>query len=189
MMHGSLFLMPRNVQDCCDLTALYNLLNTMKLIGSAMHKSASCRTFQAGEHFTQHVIYAGCSPHLRFEPTNADDVNFCHVALHGPFDDCVIQTGANTAKPRCPNCRGRLTDWRERLVSGKTPCSHCDAELDATTLDWRQQAAVGRILIEIRNVFPGEASPSDTLLNQLNITTHFTWNYAWASMRLDSISH
>jgi hypothetical protein len=47
-------------------------------------------------------------------------------------------------------------------------------------LDWRQHALCGRLLIELRNVFPGEAAPSDTLLRELRLATGSDWRFAWA---------
>lgn len=182
-MQGSLFLTPQNVQDCCDLNVLQKLLLELKVIAEPIQQENLYRSYQAGENFAQHVIYAGCSPHLRFSPESIGDLKFCHIALHGPFDQALIQTGQNTVKPRCPACRGRLADWAKRINKSAMPCAHCGQVLDAVELDWRQQAAVGRLFLEIRNVFPSEANPSDTLMKQLGLSTGFAWVYAWAGMR------
>ena len=110
---------------------------------------------------------------------------FCHVALHGPFETPRLVTGPNTVKPRCPHCRARFDDWRERLDdwrSGKTAtCTRCGETWPAYALDWREHAIGGRVLVELRNVFPGEATPSDLLLRRLGEATGMPWRYAWAA--------
>ena len=107
------------------------------------------------------------------------------MALLGPFAEPRILTGENTVKPRCPHCRARLGDWRERLDMPSAPCPACGQSLPAHELDWRQHAAVGRCFIELRNVFPGEASPSDLLMAELRSVSGQEWRYAWAGMSED----
>ena len=178
-MNGSLFLFPEDPAQSCDPDSLVPLLAQLGVIGAALDE---CGVFAAGEHFPRHVVYAGCSPHLRFEPAHPGDRHFCHVALHGPFEQPRVLTGANTVKPRCPHCRARLGDWPQRLTREPQACPGCEALLKVTELDWRQHAAVGRCFIEMRNVFPGEASPSDQLLGSLQQHTDMPWNYAWAGL-------
>ncbi len=180
-MQGSLYLTPQNVQDTCDLGVAHRVLDTLGVSGGVIVDNLGYRVLWAGPNFSRHIVYAGCSPHLRFEPTDAEDMAFCHVALHGPFEECVVQVGENTVKPRCPQCRSRFVDWADALDSGVMFCCSCRVEFAACELDWRQQAAAGRVLLEIRNVFPSEASPGDMLLGQLYEATQFVWTYAWAN--------
>lgn len=187
-MQGSLFVIPQNVQNWCRLDVVQAALGSLDMLGSLIEQGPNYRAYRVGASFARHIVYAGCSPHLRFAPSDADDLNFCHVALHGPFDACVLQTGKNTGKPRCPACRHRWPDWSERLHQGVSACDRCGAEWNAFELDWRQQAASGRVLLEVRNVFPGEASPSDALLNALQTASGFAWRFAWAGMRVVTVS-
>lgn len=181
-MIGSLYLSPRSPQDVCETTALAELLNTMHITAAPIRQQPRLLVYRAGEDFARHVVYAGCSPHLRFEPQHDHDLHFCHVALHGPFEQARILTGENTVKPRCPHCRQRLADWVERLDQVTSPCPGCGKSLTPSELDWRQHAAVGRCFVELRNVFPGEASPSDQLLAELEEATGFAWRYAWSGL-------
>ena len=107
------------------------------------------------------------------------------MALHGPFELPRLVTGPNTVKPRCPGCRGRFDDWRDRLPgwqSGEPAiCTGCGGSWPAWALDWREHAIGGRVLVELRNVFPGEAIPSDLLLRRLKEATAIRWRYAWAA--------
>jgi len=181
-MLGSLFLSPKSSQDALDLARLGDTLASLDITAGAISGQPGLLTYRAGEGFVRHVVFAGCSPHLRFEPARAGDLHFCHVALHGPFEQARILTGENTVKPRCPLCRRRHNDWAEGLRQQALSCTGCGEVLPPTELDWRQHAAVGRCFVEMRNVFPGEASPSDQLMAALRDTAGFDWRYAWAAL-------
>lgn len=181
-MNGSLFLSPANKADSCSPDTLLTVLHDLQIVGPQMDVESD-HVYQAADGFARHVVFAGCSPYLRFQPESADDKQFCHLALHGPFEQPRIYTGENTVKPRCPACRARLSDWQERLNKPASPCAKCNEVIAAEAFDWRQHAAVGRVFIELRNVFPGEASPSDQLLGALKQASGFDWHYAWAGMR------
>lgn len=156
------------------------VLRELEVIGEPLGDAV----FRAGDGFSRHVVYAGCAPYLVMEPTTDGDA-FCHVALHGPFARPRLVTGPNTVKPRCPACRTRFADWREQLagwLAGATAsCPGCSRAWSAHDLDWRGHAASGRVFVELRNVFPGEASPSDLLLERLGVATGIGWRHAWAS--------
>lgn len=146
--------------------------------------------FAAGAGFSRHVVYAGCSPHLVMEPPEDGSLAFCHVALHGPYPAPRLVTGPNTVRPRCPACRSRFDDWRDQVSAWtacdtEVACRRCGTHSPLHALDWRGHALCGRVLIELRNVFPGEASPSDQLLGELERRTGVAWRYAWAGCLLD----
>jgi hypothetical protein len=44
-------------------------------------------------------------------------------------------------------------------------------------LDWKQQAGFGRRLIEVEEVFPGEAVPTQSLLDLLKRASGSGWRY------------
>lgn len=183
MSPASLYLSPA---DPHALPAMPDVLATLaRLEITAQPLAEQPATFTAGDGFARHVVYAGCSPHLLMQPPADGSLAFCHVALHGPFAHPVLVTGANTVKPRCPDCRARFDDWRERLPhwqagSEAAVCPDCGATREAVALDWRGHAAAGRVLVELRNVFPGEATPSDLLIQQLQAATGMAWRHAWA---------
>jgi len=183
-MNGSLFLSPDNPNDHCAVEAPLAALTTLGIIAEEFSNEQSCLTFMAGDNFSRHIVFAGCSPYLNFEPKSEDDFNFCHIAIHGVFENPQVLTGRNTVKPRCPKCRGRIKDW-QAYVNQPYVCPECETRSTPNQLDWRQHAAVGRLLVEVRNVFPGEASPSDRLMAELNKSSQLRWRYAWAGMKLD----
>ena len=181
-MNGSLYLSPKAPTDTPEPQAVSTCLSALHLRGPLLIEAPDKRVFSAGEGFARHVIYAGCSPHLRFEPAAPHDRDYCHLALLGPYPTPVLITGENTVKPRCPRCRARLAGWQALVHAQQTTCPECGNQAAPWELDWRQHAAVGRFFIELRNVFPGEASPSDLLLASLREQTGKDWGYAWAGM-------
>ncbi len=181
-MHGSLYLTPRDPQQLPDPVAVSDVLAALQIQGALLSEAPEKQVRAAGEGFTRHVIYAGCSPHLRFEPERPHDRAFCHVALLGPYPEPEVFTGENTVIPRCPRCRGRLSDWQKQFHGGKLSCGNCGHTSAAWEVDWRQHAASGRYLIELRNVFPAEASPSDQLMGALQQATGMQWTSAWSGM-------
>jgi len=178
----SLYLAPTSPDSAPDKHAVQQVLSDLDIIADPLGPAI----YTAGVGFSRHVIYAGCSPFLVMQPPEDGSRQFCHVVMHGTFAQPKLVTGPNTVKPRCPACRERFADWRERLAewqAGSEP-AHCDScgkvSLPAD-LDWRGHAISGRVLIELRNVFPGEASPSDLLMQRLETGTGEEWRYAWAA--------
>jgi len=181
-MNGSLYLSPVDPDELPDLGSISESLCELQVSGPLLSEAPGKLVYAAGSGFPRHVIYAGCSPHLRFEPEGPHDRDFCHVALLGPYPKPGVITGENTVTPRCPACRKRLSSWQEHLHTGKLSCQSCGLVSDAWAVDWRQHAASGRLFIELRNVFPGEASPSDLFMSTLNEATGMPWAYSWAGM-------
>lgn len=183
---SSLFLAPVNTEST---PALEGVLEVLKGLGISAEALGS-GVFAAGDGFSRHVVYAGCAPYLVMQPPEKGSLQFCHVAVHGPYPEPRLVTGSNTVKPRCPACRARVDDWRRHLAAwqagaANATCAACGKVWRPDQLDWRNHAIAGRILIELRNVFPGEASPSDLLLQRLAERTNEDWHYAWAAYLSD----
>lgn len=177
----SLYVVPLDPFLSPDRARVLTALSDLAVIGEVLGED----TFAAGEGFSRHIVFAGCSPYLVTTPPTDDSRQFCHVAIHGPLAAPHLATGPNTVKPRCPRCRERLADWQEQREGwGATGrpfrCRGCGADAHPCEFDWRGQAACARFLVELRNVFPGEAAPSDLLLRTLQETTSHPWHYAWA---------
>ena len=178
----SLYVSPLDPYLAPDRARVRAVLSDLAVIAQALDEGR----FAAGEGFRRHVIFAGCSPHLAMAPPTEGSRQFCHVAIHGPLATPRLVTGPNTVKPRCPQCHERLADWSEQrdrwAATGQSfRCRSCGASEQPCAFDWRKQAACARFLVELRNVFPGEAAPSDRLLETLHEATSHPWHYAWAS--------
>jgi hypothetical protein len=177
----SLYLAPDDYLAAPPRDGIIDLLRELAIIAEPLPDNS----FHAGDGFSRHVIFAGCSPYLVMQPPTDGSRQFCHVAVHGPWPGPRLVTGPNTVKPRCPACRARFSDWQSHLESWRQPgaiahCDSCGSEHPPVALDWRSHAIAGRLLVELRNVFPGEAGPSDSLMQRLEGATGLAWRYAWA---------
>jgi hypothetical protein len=179
-MNGSLFLTTENPKDDFDdLGSLSALLYELKLIGEKTLDYYLC-----GDKFPQLITFMGCAPHLVFSPPEDGSSSFCHIKLL-KFDQPKLFTGQQTAPPRCPACRYRISEWKKELnldtsdedSTDKWECPKCHQQSALTDLDWRQSGGAGKILIEIKNIFPGEAVPVDKLLASLRDLSESTWKY------------
>jgi hypothetical protein len=180
-MNGSLLLYPADpAVDPPGTDVLLAALAALGLVGARVGADA----FLPGQALARLVVFAGCSPHLVLEPP-ADGGAFTQVRLHGPHAAARLLAGDNVAAPRCPACRARIADWRERLAGWMadpaTPvdCPGCGRVHPVSRLDWRGNAAAGRVFVEIGNVFPGEAVPAEALLDALGALGCGPWRYAW----------
>lgn len=183
---SSLFLAPVDPASTPALESVRRVLLELAVIAADLAPGL----YAAGDGFSRHVVYAGCSPHLVMQPPGNGGLAFCHVALHGPYARPRLVTGANTVRPRCPGCRARFDDWRARLAAWQAGtadalCTACGRAWPPHRLDWRRQAIGARVLVELRNVFPGEASPSDLLMQRLAECSGEAWRYAWAAYLVD----
>ncbi len=154
---------------------LVHALGDIGLLGAPL--AGQDDTYLAGERFLQLITFMGCSPHVRLEPPVDGADAFCHLALLGPYDRPRLLHGRNTRPPRCPRCKTAITNWREFVDADTITCSHCGATCSMAQLEWRRNAGYGRLFIEIRNIFPGEAVPVDELMNRLRETGGGEWGY------------
>lgn len=181
MMTGSLLLFPAD--PAADPPAIADLLAVLAALG-LIGAGCGAEGFLPGSEFARHVVFAGCSPHLVLEPP-ADGGAYSQVRVHGPFAAARLLAGDNVAAPRCPACRARVEDWRERLAGWRADpaslvdCPGCGRVHPASRLDWRGNASSGRVFVEIGNVFPGEAVPGESLLDALHALGSGPWRYAW----------
>ena len=174
-MNGSLFLTTENPDDDFDdLESLTDCLKSLKLIGEQ-----TTDYFLCGNQFAQLITFMGCSPHLVFSPPDDGSSSFCHIRIL-QFKQPTLFTGQQTAPPRCPACRFRISNWKTDLNLDSDElwqCPQCHQQTPVTHLDWRQSGGAGNILIEIKNIFPGEAVPVDKLLAALRNLSGSNWKY------------
>lgn len=186
MSTGSLLLHPVDPDaEPPDAATVVTALTALGLVGDPLGPPAA---FRAGPEFLRHVTFLGCAPHLVLEPPAGGGTAFSHVVIAGPFAEARLRVGANAATPRCPACRARLDGWRADVarwiaspLEVAARCAACGAVHRPADLDWRESAAVGRLFVEVRNVFPGEAVPGEELLGALARLGAGPWRYAWVS--------
>ena len=178
-MNGSLFLCPE-LPDARypEITAIVKLLKNKGLIDQQQDNDS----YLCGENFTQLITFMGCSPYLVFEPPADGTDKYCHIYIR-QYPNIQLFTGQQTAPPRCPECRFRIADWKNRLKdwtarpTSSWHCPECGNTSHAYQLDWRQSGGAGQLFIEIKNIFPGEAVPVDSLLKDLQDLSGLKWRY------------
>lgn len=176
MSNGKLLLYPKDpARTPPPLETVAARLGKIGLLGAPLDLSHG--TFRAGTRFLQLVTFLGCSPFLRFDPPAEGGDDFCHLALIGPFATPRLQYAANTRPPRCPRCGQRLESWREFADTGAIRCTACDTAHPPHLLEWGKNGGSGRLFIEIRDIFPGEAVPGEELLAELRDLECGEWSY------------
>ncbi|MES9832712.1 MAG: hypothetical protein ABW139_10780 [Candidatus Thiodiazotropha sp. DIVDIV] len=153
-----------------DPEAIFTKLQEIGLIDAPLQIG---QAYLPGEAFMQLITFMGCSPAIRLAPDETDQP-FCHLLLEGPHSRPKLITGKNTLPPRCASCRKRLNDWqntfkiREDKEDGwESQCPHCGHSQDPATYDFKQSAGCGRFLLFVENIFPQEAIPAQSLLENL----------------------
>jgi Zn ribbon nucleic-acid-binding protein len=176
---GRLLLVPQDPFHLPDLRLLADGLAAAGFTGSPLLGRPN--GFTVGDNFLQLITFAGCSVHLSLLPT--DDSPFCHVLLAGPYPRPHFASGRNTRPPRCRSCRTPVADWRDRISLWQSDaietiqCASCGIRSAPWALDWKQSAGFGRLLVQVEEVFPGEAAPTPELMRLLASLTGTAWRY------------
>ncbi|MEO5342648.1 MAG: hypothetical protein H7842_04810 [Gammaproteobacteria bacterium SHHR-1] len=171
MSTGQLYLCPAEPDLLLPAEPLLDLLQALQLCAEPL--SGRDQAYAVGTDFMHWISFTGCSPLIRFSPESDQDRDFCHLRLHrisGPRPQFLY--ASNSRPPACPQCRKGLSGWlplmqRWQLDGSALACPHCASHIDPRRLNWQRQAGMGRTLLEIFNIFPGEARPLPGLLEQL----------------------
>jgi hypothetical protein len=182
--NGSLFLHPVDAGASCPRDLLVDTLRRLGMIDAAW--AGAGNAYLVGHGFLQLITFMGCSPRVELEPPAGGDTDFCHIVVHA-LDGPRLLAGTNTRPPRCPACRKVIAIDVASLLRDRpgrpVVCNHCHARHSLDGLGWRRDAGFGRLFVEIRSVFPGEAVPVDRLVNALAGTTGCHWDYFYLTFR------
>lgn len=157
-----------------DVRAMTATLADIGLVDSPLPGLAAA--WYAGDAFLSHVIFLGCSPQVDFRPRDPEQAaagHFCHVRYQWQEAGPVFRSSAGRLQPRCPGCRGQLEQWQELVRDWPSDreatvcCAGCGRSLQSSELDWRQCAGFGRWFLEIWNIYPHEAVPTEGLITRL----------------------
>lgn len=137
-----------------------------------------------GPAFVDLLSFLGCSPQIRLTPNEGD--NYCHIIIRPPQPDIHCLGYTATAAPRCPQCKNKITQWQQIKAwhLGATPCvcQHCNTTTAMQNLKWKHECGYGCMAIDIINIHPFEAVPSDNFLHVLQTATGVEWDYFYASV-------
>ena len=139
--------------------------------------------FDVGPELLGLLSFAGCAVVLSSSTGGHPDEPACHVRILGPESGPRLMWGRNTRGPRCPGCRARLGDWRDRVEDWRErpsldqPCPSCGWTGPPWRWDWKQEGGFGRLFVLVEEVFPGEAVPTQRLFDLLTRACDCGWRH------------
>ncbi len=162
-----------------DRVEFFTLLDELGLIDTA-NDAADTNDFWLGRHFTELVMFLGCSPNVLIRPQDSGDDQPVSRLRYHHYSDRRFLSASKAPAARCPQCRapanGVAPDDPDRPFS----CPQCGCVSTVHALDWRQSAGFGRCFLEITGIHPHEAVPSDRLLDTLRGYSGGIWRYFYA---------
>ena len=180
---GRLILAPRDPRCAPDRRPLIRALGGAGFLGAALTPEGDA--YAVGEDFLHLIAFAGCAVQVELTPSTESDRPFCHIRIAGPFAEPALLIGRNTRPPRCPACRVPLRAWRDTLrdrIPGAwhpepLPCPACATVSPVCTWDWKETGGCARLSLSVEEVFPGEASPTDNLMQVLEGVARTPWRH------------
>lgn len=176
----SLVLHPLDCNERPYLKSLTDALKQLKFIDAPLNDEPD--TYLVGDNFLQLIIFLGCSPSVELAPSE-EGKSFCHVSFIQPENTPQLITSKHTNNPRCPSCRKEMGDTANTIEqwqqdeSIQWSCPDCDFSGETKDLNWRHSAGVVSFFIEVNNIFPNEAVPSDELMSALKKASNSEWGY------------
>lgn len=146
-------------------------------------RSGGGEGFSVGPHLLTLLSFTGCAVVLPPSDTLGSYETGCHVRILGPTPAPRFLWGRNTRGPRCRVCRARLKDWMDQPPPGGASgqggwsCPKCGAQHPPWIWDWKQQAGFGRLFVVVEQVFPGEAVPTQALMDLLTPLCNCGWHH------------
>jgi hypothetical protein len=185
---GRLVLVPQDAVRAPRLADLVPGLQAARFLGVALNPAVGTTqgtmAYAVGDDFLHLVSFTGCAVQVDVVPNQGRP--FCHVRIAGPSPRPMPIFGVNTRPPRCPVCRALLRDWRDRLARGilrhqedapTFSCPACGSERPDWCWDWKDTGGFARLSVCIEEIFPGEAVPTDALLNLLSDLSEMPWRH------------
>jgi len=131
-----------------------------------------------GSKLMDYITFLGCSPALQRGEIESG-INIHH------FNQLTGVGGKSIQTIRYPGCKHPVHE-PENLVTSypeveKWKCPMCGNEGKTEQIQWRKSAGFSTIFIEISQIFPKEAVPSDKLLNALHKFTNLHWQWFYSS--------
>lgn len=129
---------------------------------------------------------------VRFKRFVEPEARELHVSLSETAEDPAFLGGACAQPPRCPACRGILSDWRAQLRVWRREnhrrtwsCARCGTGVEVQKLDWAHTGGIARYSLDLWGIRQGAAIPSAELLALLERVTLEEWNYFYYRLGTD----
>lgn len=171
--------------DTAQPARLVDTITAMGLAGPPLPaQGPDC--YAAGARFLELLTFLGCAPEVALEPVSGTSgpPAFCFVRLQRGGHGRQLLRLRDTVAARCPACRTAPAEWRADapgvdtlLQAASLSCPGCGAQLAPAQLDWRREAGLCDLRIEITNIHPHEAVPGEQLLARLGENSGRAWDY------------
>jgi len=138
---------------------------------------ANSGSLQVGSQLMDFITFLGCSPSLSVgEVDSAIKIHF--------FDETTGLGGDSIQSLRYPTCK-HLLDNPAHLIKNYPQstdwlCPSCGLTGKIDTINWRKSAGFSFVFIEVSQIFPKEAVPSDKLLKALQTFSHRDWQWFYS---------
>ncbi len=133
---------------------------------------------QVGSKLMDYITFLGCSPALQRGDIESS------ISIHH-FNQLTGLGGKSIQTIRYPGCKHPVHQPENLITSypevKKWKCPVCGIEGKTDEIQWRKSVGFSTIFIEISQIFPKEAVPSDKLLNALNKFTNHHWQWFYSS--------
>jgi len=179
MTTSRLIFFPTNTNKIIDKPQLLKTLSDSQFITT---NAQTNNHYLPGDNFLSLITFLGCSPNINLQPTEGESHCFISIIKQTQQPRCLGHT--QTATPKCPACKKRITEWKtpDWKVAGKTcTCDKCQKQTPYTELNWKQECGFARCGFEVNHIYPHEAVPTDQFLNVLNQASGFEWDYCYAN--------
>jgi hypothetical protein len=136
--------------------------------------------YLCGAEYLNYMTYLGCSPHIIFHPDDNGPLTLIKTHTSSLRPVCMGHT--RNIKPKCPSCKKMISDWK--IKNWEQPdtqiiCPDCESHHSMSDLKWRNECVYTSFAIEITQVHPHEAVPSEKLMNLLEALTNFNWDFGY----------
>jgi hypothetical protein len=159
-----------------DQESLLLLLEHLGLICTTSHTTES-DALRLGHRFLALVTFLGCSPRVVIDRREAEEGQpVCRLRYHS-YPQPRFLSARRRPAVRCPYCRAEARGVLPKVPDAPFSCPQCGRLSKVHALDWRHSAGFARCFLEVTNVYPHEAVPSDSLMESLGGYSGSFWRY------------
>ncbi|MDQ7016123.1 MAG: hypothetical protein Q9N68_07080 [Gammaproteobacteria bacterium] len=183
-MNAKLILFSNHIEWQAPNNVLIETLQQLQLMADPLPNRDD--HYRSGERFMEHLTFVGCSPFIALQPEEAKaNQTYCAIHLPQQSNHYYSAVDSMSTAPHCPHCRKAHPTWQTALQqwhknqTQRWSCNICEKTSAPWQWNWRKQAAFGRSVIEILNIHPHEAIPSQALLDALHALNQTPWQYAY----------
>lgn len=179
MSTSRLIFFPENASQPVDNRQVLDTLISTEFINTPAY---SFNHYLPGDRFLSLLTFLGCSPNINLQPV--ENENHCYISLLDNSPETQFLGCTSTAKAKCPDCKKRISNWKTddwNITGTLCHCDKCHTQNPYAELNWKHECGFARGGFEISHIYPHEAVPTDQLLNALEKSSGYKWNYTYAN--------